>query len=43
MYNRIVDGMRAKTPPTTDAYHAGATEIVEHGYGRPPAPLAARD
>lgn len=32
MYNRMVDGFRAKTPPTADAFRAGAAEIVEHGY-----------
>lgn len=38
MYNRIVDGFRARTPPTADVYQASATEIVEVGYGRPPSP-----
>ncbi len=32
MYNRIVEGFRAKTPPTADAYRARAAEIAEHGY-----------
>jgi uncharacterized peroxidase-related enzyme len=32
MYNRMVDGFRAKTPPTAEAYRARATEIAEHGY-----------
>lgn len=32
MYNRMVDGLRAKTPPTADAYRSRATEIAEHGY-----------
>jgi uncharacterized peroxidase-related enzyme len=32
MYNRMVDGVRAKTPANTDAYRARATEIAEHGY-----------
>jgi uncharacterized peroxidase-related enzyme len=32
MYNRMVDGFRAKTPPTADAYRARAAEIAEHGY-----------
>jgi uncharacterized peroxidase-related enzyme len=35
MYNRMVDGFRAKTPPTADAYRARATEIAEHGYTDP--------
>lgn len=32
MYNRMVDGFRARTPPTPEAYRARATEIAEHGY-----------
>jgi uncharacterized peroxidase-related enzyme len=32
MYNRMVDGFRAKTPPSADAYRSRATEIAEHGY-----------
>jgi len=32
MYNRMVDGLRAKTPATPDAYRARAAEIAEHGY-----------
>jgi uncharacterized peroxidase-related enzyme len=32
MYNRMVDGFRAKTPPTTEAYRARAAEIADHGY-----------
>ncbi len=32
MYNRMVDGFRAATPPTADAYRARALEIAEHGY-----------
>jgi uncharacterized peroxidase-related enzyme len=32
MYNRLVDGFRAKTPPTAEAYRARASEIAEHGY-----------
>ncbi len=32
MYNRMVDGFRARTPPTADAYAARAAEIAEHGY-----------
>ncbi len=33
MYNRMVDGLRAKTPPSVEAYGARAEEIAEHGYG----------
>jgi uncharacterized peroxidase-related enzyme len=32
MYNRMVEGFRARTLPTPDAYSARATEIAEHGY-----------
>jgi uncharacterized peroxidase-related enzyme len=32
MFNRMVDGFRANTPPTPEAYRARASEIAEHGY-----------
>ena len=32
MYNRMVEGFRARTLPTPDAYTARATEIAAHGY-----------
>ena len=32
MYNRMVDGFRAKTPPTPDVYRERAGQIAEHGY-----------
>ena len=32
MYNRLVEGFRARTLPTADAYRARAAEIAEHGY-----------
>jgi uncharacterized peroxidase-related enzyme len=32
MYNRVVEGFRARTLPSPDAYRARATEIAEHGY-----------
>lgn len=35
MYNRIVEGFRAKTPPSPEAYRARAAEIAEHGYSDP--------
>jgi uncharacterized peroxidase-related enzyme len=38
MYNRMVDGFRAKTPPTPDAYRPRAAEIAEHGYSSPQVP-----
>jgi uncharacterized peroxidase-related enzyme len=35
MYNRMVDGMRARTPATDEAYRARAVEIADHGYSDP--------
>jgi uncharacterized peroxidase-related enzyme len=35
MYNRMVDGFRAKTPPSAEAYRARASEIAAHGYSAP--------
>jgi uncharacterized peroxidase-related enzyme len=35
MYNRMVEGFRAKTLPSPDAYKARASEIAEHGYSAP--------
>ena len=32
MYNRIVEGFRARTPATSDAYRDRADEIAKHGY-----------
>ena len=32
MYNRMVDGLRAKTPASAEAYRSRATEIADHGY-----------
>jgi uncharacterized peroxidase-related enzyme len=32
MYNRMVEGFRARTLPSPDAYAARATEIAAHGY-----------
>ena len=40
MYNRLVDGLRARTPASAEAYRARAGEIAEHGYSAPP-PLPA--
>ena len=36
MYNRLVDGFRARTPADPDAYRPRAAEIAEHGYSPPP-------
>ena len=41
MYNRIVDGFRARTAPVTEAYRARAAEIAENGYSAPSAIPAA--
>lgn len=48
MYNRMVDGLRARTAPVTEAYRARAAEIAENGYSAPsaipaPTPVPARD
>jgi uncharacterized peroxidase-related enzyme len=40
MYNRLVEGFRARTAPTAAAYAERAGEIAEHGYSTPP-PVAA--
>jgi uncharacterized peroxidase-related enzyme len=36
MYNRLVDGFRARTPASPEAYRARAAEIAAHGYSAPP-------
>ena len=49
MYNRLVDGFRARTAPSTEAYRARAAEIADNGYsaaiptrsGAPPTVLIA--
>ncbi len=40
MYNRMVEGFRARTAPSVDVYRARAREIADHGYGMPPAAAA---
>jgi uncharacterized peroxidase-related enzyme len=35
MYNRMVDGLRARTPGSLDAYRGRAREIAERGYSAP--------
>lgn len=37
MYNRLVDGFRARTPADTEVYAERAGQIAEHGYSAPPA------
>jgi uncharacterized peroxidase-related enzyme len=32
MYNRMVDGFRAPTPPSAEAYRERAGQIADHGY-----------
>ena len=41
MYNRLVDGLRARTAPTPEAYVARAGEIADNGYSAPPVSAAA--
>ena len=35
MFNRLVDGLRARTAPTTEAYRERAGEIAANGYSAP--------
>jgi AhpD family alkylhydroperoxidase len=44
MYNRLVDGFRARTAPTPEVYRERAAEIAENGYSAPSAipPAPAR-
>ena len=43
MYNRMVDGFRARTAPVVEAYDARAAEIAANGYsGRAVKPAAGR-
>ena len=37
MYNRLVDGFRARTPPVLEPYRARAAEIAQNGYSAPPS------
>jgi uncharacterized peroxidase-related enzyme len=41
MYNRMVDGLRAMTAPSPEAYAANAAMIAEHGYSAAPPPGAS--
>src|SRR5574338_568630 len=36
MYNRMVEGFRARTAPSTHVYRERAGEIAAHGYSTPP-------
>ena len=40
MYNRLVDGLRAMTPPTTEPYAEPAQRIADHGYSARRMPTA---
>ena len=40
MYNRLVDGFRARTAPSTEASRARAAEIAANGYSAPSAVAA---
>lgn len=35
MYNRMVDGLRAPTPASAEAYRERASQIADHGYSAP--------
>jgi len=35
MYNKMVEGFRAKTPPNVEVYRGRAAEIADHGYSVP--------
>ena len=41
MYNRLVDGLRAMTPPTTEPYAEPARRIADQGYSAPRVASAA--
>jgi uncharacterized peroxidase-related enzyme len=42
MYNRMVEGFRARTAPTPQAYRERAGEIATHGYGGAPVTPTSR-
>jgi uncharacterized peroxidase-related enzyme len=42
MYNRMVEGFRARTPPAVDAYRDRAAEIAANGYSQQPATTSPR-
>jgi uncharacterized peroxidase-related enzyme len=41
MFNRMVDGFRAMTPPVVEAHHESAVHIASQGYSRPRAAAAS--
>ena len=40
MYNRMVEGFRARTAPDAEMYRERAGAIAEHGYSGPPVPAS---
>lgn len=42
MYNRLVDGLRARTPGDPAMFRTRAAEIAERGYSAPPSSVSAR-
>lgn len=38
MYNRMVDGLRAPTPPSPEVFAERAVAIADHGYTHAPRP-----
>lgn len=42
MYNRLVDGLRAHTPASAEAYRGQAAMIADHGYSGTPGAAAPR-
>ena len=42
MYNRMVDGLRAPTPPSPEVYRGRAEQIADHGYADPPGAAVPR-
>ncbi len=42
MYNRLVDGFRARTAPSAEVYRERAAEIAANGYSAPPITSTAR-
>ncbi len=41
MYNRMVEGFRARTAPSVEVYRGRAREIAEGGYSTPPAAVGS--
>lgn len=42
MYNRLVEGFRARTAPTTEVYAERASQIAANGYSAPPVTPTSR-